>query len=124
MARMGELIPVKNSRPEMGEALEYVALNVEDEGGRNERWLLFTKREVAALTEFTGGDWCDIKLGRLHPLHVKGRSPQWFVKIGDKGRVNRRMVRIGYPLLKRAEKRALLNPEDIPEKGLLRDLFD
>lgn len=48
MARVvkGRMIPVKNTARMFGSSDSYIAIQVEDENGRNEQCLLFTESEI------------------------------------------------------------------------------
>lgn len=123
---MGRLLRVANLSPRFGQNEVMCALNVEDQDGSNERWLLFTELEAFRLPKVTGIQLA--KPGRLyhhHKIGGKGRSLLSVMRYDrEEGRLVRYGVALSDTLLRRAEKRAAENPEDIPEKTRLEDLLD
>ena len=123
--KMGRLVRVANLSPRFGQNELMYALNVEDQDGSNERWLLFTEHEIDGLSEVSGITLH--KPGRLyyhHKISGKGRSLLCMCKYGGSPGLHRYNVALPDSLLKRATQRALENPEDIPEKSKLDNLLD
>ena len=141
--KMGNLIPQPNkARKHVSEAETYYALKVEDENGKNERWLMLTVRDVAKLTEvFFDTEMCK-KAGRIYAHHrtphqsvgfvainIPEGMPDAVIKIGRTEKTVKftpgiHTYRITDTLISTWWKRALRNPEDIPAMGKLKDLFD
>jgi hypothetical protein len=123
--KMGRLVRVANLSPRFGQNEVMYALNVEDQDGGNERWLLFTELEICKLSEVSGITLH--KPGRLyyhHKIGKRGRSLLCMMKYGGAVGFHRWNVALPDSLLKRAEKRAQENPEDIPEKSKIVGLLD
>ena len=130
MSKFGIVVPVKmgvvynvaNSYRKGSEKKYYKAINVEDEDGGNERWLLLTEAELSGVPEVQ----CDrltgqLKSGRLVPMQF-GKVAKRLVKLSDDE--EEKVLLIKESLVNKGEARAKANPEDLPKKSHLRDLFD
>ena len=125
---LGQCVRVHNTEKKQGKdragAATYVAMQVEDENGDNERCLLFTE------TEFTDMEFIRLpesiyggmKLGRLYPAEIAKhccylvKSRHWNGGIIVK--------RISITQLTKADNRAAKHPESCTKKSLLTDLMD
>lgn len=123
--KLGRAIRVKNTDPRIGEADTYIALQVEDLDGKNERCILFTEHElnICPVLDIT---W-DLIPGRLYPysdnqysgyivktLTFSSKKNEWYVVVR----------RITAKRLEIAEDRAMKNPEDLTKKSWLVDWLD
>lgn len=123
--KLGRAIRVKNLDPQHGEAEVYVALQVEDLNGKNERCVLFTEHELD-LCPVLDITW-DLVPGRLYPyadnqysgyivktFTYSARRDEWYVVVR----------RITAARLQHAEERAEKNPEDLTKKSWIVDWLD
>lgn len=118
---MGFAIPVANKGRKPHEKSLYFALKVEDQTGKKEEWLLFTKKELERSVLDMGLVTEAWKPGRVYP-HVVGSRKSFAVKIvTDAGA---KAYLIGASVLESARKRALKNPEDVPKQSILDDMMD
>lgn len=120
--KMGVVYNVANSYRKGSEKKYYKAINVEDEDGGNERWLLLTEAELSGVPEVQ----CDrltgqLKSGRLVPMQF-GKVAKRLVKLSDDE--EEKVLLIKESLVNKGEARAKANPEDLPKKSHLRDIFD
>lgn len=123
--KMGVCYRVENKGAKNNEKKSYIALNVEDENGKNERWLLMTEMEYERIFLFEeSGVFNGMKKGRLVPFNSLDGFKRAFlgVFIGTDGKT--RAARLPERYLKTWEARARRNPEDLPKKGFLEDLLD
>lgn len=122
--KLGQFIEVENKNKRNLENEDYIALQVEDENGDNERCLLFTKIELADVKCISLKNWFtkDMVAGRLY-LTTIGKQSFYLMKIFNSSK-DERVIKITKRLLKRAETRASKNPEDLTKKSYLTDLFD
>lgn len=121
--KMGHMYKVANTEKHHAANTEYFAINVEDESGDNERWILLTLHDFVSMPWFGGGGWVEsFKPGRLYPVS-KGASDGYYMRyINFSG--NPDQCYIPAYILKRAELRAVRNPEDLPKKSLVTDMLD
>lgn len=123
--KLGRAIRVKNLDPRKGEAEVYIALQVEDLNGKNERCILFTERELE-LCPVLDITW-DLVPGRLYP-YADNQYTGYIVKtlIYSKTRDEWYVVvrRISTHRLEVADERAMKNPEDLTHKSWLVDWLD
>lgn len=123
--KLGRAIRVKNLDPKKEEAEVYIALQVEDLNGKNERCVLFTEHELE-LCPVLDISW-DLVPGRLYPysdnqyngyivktLIYSVKRDEWYVVVR---RITQRRLDI-------AENRAEKNPEDLTKKSWLVDWLD
>lgn len=123
--KLGRAICVKNLDPRKGEAKIYIALQVEDLNGKNERCVLFTEHELD-LCPVLDITW-DLVPGRLYP-YADNQYTGYIVKtlIYSKTRDEWYVVvrRISTHRLEVADDRAMKNPEDLTHKSWLVDWLD
>lgn len=120
--KMGVVYNVANSYRKGSEKKYYKAINVEDEDGGNERWLLLTEAELSGVPEVQ----CDrltgqLKSGRLVPMQF-GKVAKRLIKLSDDE--EEKVLLMKESLVNKGEARAKANPEDLPKKSHLRDIFD
>ncbi len=115
----GDFVPVENKKWKVNEKKIYRAVWVEDSCGGNERCLLVTNKEALKLRVINPCSIMDkMKAGTLYDF---GKS--FIVKIEIKDN-NPIVVYMPKSYIVNGEKRAKRNPEDIPKKGFLTNLFD
>ena len=120
--KMGVVYNVANSYRKGSEKKYYKAINVEDEDGGNERWLLLTEAELAGVPEVQCEQLAgQLKSGRLVPMQF-GKVAKRLVKLVEDE--EEKVLLIKESLVNKGEARAKANPEDLPKKSHLRDLFD
>ena len=121
--KLGSLIKVKNTNKRKLENDVYVALQVEDLNGDNERCLLFTEIEIADM-EKVQCDWIekDLVAGRIYPITIGNRQTN-LIKVFNQND-STKLFRVSNTQLKRAEKRAAKNPEDLTKKSWFTNLID
>lgn len=123
--KLGRAIRVKNLDPRNGETDFYIALQVEDLDGNNERCVLFTEHELE-LCPVLDITW-DLVPGRLYPYSdnqysgyivktftYSAKRDEWYVVVR----------RITAKRLEVADERAMKNPEDLTHKSWLVDWLD
>ena len=123
--KLGRAIRVRNLNPKKGEVDFYIAIQVEDLDGKNERCILFTEHELE-LCPVLDITW-DLVPGRLYPyadnqysgyivktFTYSARRNEWYVVVR----------RITIARLLRAEERAEKNPEDLTKKSWIVDWLD
>ena len=123
--KMGTMRVVKNTNPRPNASESYVALWVEDEGGENERCLMFRKPEVGKFPEFSFPTSMGIegrmKAGRLYRMS-SGTTEFYAVKVVDGG--EEKVVKLTDKKIETAERLAESNSEDIPDRGIWNDIVD
>ena len=123
--KLGRAIRVKNLDPKHGEAEVYVALQVEDLDGKNERCVLFTEHELE-LCPVLDITW-DLVPGRLYPYadnQYEGYIVKTFTYSAKRDEWYTVVRRITAKRLAAAEDRAMKNPEDITKKSWLVNWLD
>ena len=123
--KLGRAIRVKNLDPRNGETDFYIALQVEDLDGDNERCVLFTEHELE-LCPVLDITW-DLVPGRLYPYSdnqysgyivktftYSAKRDEWYVVVR----------RITAKRLEVADERAMKNTEDLTHKSWLVDWLD
>ena len=120
---LGQAVKVANQEQKMNENEVYLAFQVEDENGLNERCILFTEIEFSDLEKITF-DFAFNKMvdGRIYSA-VIDKKPTNLVKLAN-GEGDKKIYRISATQLKTAEERALKNPEDLTKKNFFTDLKD
>ena len=119
---LGQLIRVINLNKHAKENAIYVSLQVEDEDGKNERCLLFTEIETSDMEKISASFLSSLVFGRIYKCII-GRCQTNIVKVKNyTGEI--RYFRLSNSQLKKAERRAARNLEDLTKKGVLTDLFD
>ena len=120
--KMGVVYNVANNDRKGSEKKYYKAINVEDEDGGNERWLLLTEAELAGVPEVQCEQLAgQLKSGRLVPMQF-GKVAKRLVKLAEDE--EEKVLLMKESLVNKGEARAKANPEDLPKKSHLRDLFD
>ena len=126
--KMGTFIPVENQNPHRLAAKKYLALKVEDEDGKNERWLLLTQGEVKSVrVRVSPGLTSVLKAGRLYEIPLPknlnlNTKTQYLVRLD--GLLTDGIYVVSSSFLAQGEERAKKNPEDVPKQGWLSDLKD
>ena len=123
--KLGRAIRVRNLDPRHGETEVYVALQVEDLDGNNERCVLFTERELE-LCPVLDISW-DLVPGRLYPYadnQYEGYIVKTFIYSAKRDEWYIVVRRITAKRLSIAEDRAMKNPEDLTRKSWLVDWLD
>ena len=123
--KLGRAIRVKNLDPQHGEAEVYVALQVEDLNGKNERCVLFTEHELD-LCPVLDITW-DLVPGRLYPYadnQYGGYIVKTFTYSAKRDEWYTVVRRITAARLQHAEERAEKNPEDLTKKSWMVDCLD
>lgn len=119
---LGQLIRVTNLNKRAQENEIYVSLQVEDEDGENERCILFTEIETADMEKISASFLSSLVCGRIYKCII-GRYQTNIVKVKNyTGEI--RYFRLSNSQLKKAERRAARNLEDLTKKSALTDLFD
>lgn len=123
--KLGRAIRVKNLDPRKGEEEVYIALQVEDLNGKNERCVLFTEHELE-LCPVLDISW-DLVPGRLYPYadnQYEGYIVKTFTYSKKRNEWFTVVRRITTNRLKMADERAMKNPEDLTRKSWLVDWLD
>lgn len=119
---LGKKIRVANQDQKSNENEIYIAIQVEDESGDNERCLLFTEAELDAIeTVKFNFAYDNMKPGRLYCANLD-KKDTYLVKLDDDS--NNSLYRVSPSQLKAAEERAKRNPEDLTKKGFITNLLD
>jgi len=117
----GKMVKLPNKNKKAVESEFYYALWVENKYDENERCFLFSQSDLNKIQEVKYCDFEDVMdLGKLYRL---GNAKSYFVKIKDLDK-REKVVRLNSTVINNGMTRAKKNPEDIPEKGFLQDLFD
>ena len=121
--KLGQLIKVENKNKKNLESKSYIALQVEDLNGSNERCILFTENEINNTKNLDLSNWFvpELKAGRIYPFIINQKF--YIIKIFDLNGIEK-IIKISNNLLNKAEKRAINNPEDLTKKSFFRNLFD
>ena len=121
--KLGQLIKVENKNKKKLENKSYIALQVEDLDGSNERCILFTENEINNIKNLDSSNWFvpELKAGRIYPFIINQKF--YIIKIFDLNGIEK-IIKISDALLNKTEKRALNNPEDLTKKSFFRNLFD
>ena len=123
--KLGRTIRVKNLNSRNREADIYIALQVEDLDGKNERCILFTQRELE-LCKVVDISW-DLVPGRLYPYadnQYEGYIVKTFMYNSKRDEWYIVVRRITAKRLEIAEDRAMKNPEDLTHKSWVVDWLD
>ena len=119
---LGQLIRVKNLQKKPNENAVYVAVQVEDENGNNERCLLFTEIECSDMQNIYSAILEKMLYGRLYKFILDNKET-FVVRVKNKD-LKDRYLRISKTQLSKAEKRALNNKQDLTKKAMFVDMFD
>ena len=122
--KLGQLIKVENKNKKKLENKSYIALQVEDLDGSNERCILFTEIELTDATNISSSNWFsdNLKPGRIYPMMI-GKNKFYMLKVFNT-KEETKILKLTKSLLLSGERRAVKNPEDLTKKSFLRDLFD
>lgn len=121
--KLGQMITVQNQNKKIHERDTYIAIQVEDECGTNERCILFTELELSDIRKIQS-DVINNNLitGRIYSIKINNKQ-QYIIKLLN--RLGQELVvRLTKRLLNVAEQRALRNKEDLTKKGFFTDLID
>ena len=117
----GRLVPIENSNKKITENESYYALWVEDKHGKNEECLIFSDGDLKMFNVVKYSDFDEqMEFGALYRL---GNSKSYFVRIIGLDR-KPKVAKLTQTLIKNGRARASRNPEDIPRKGLIQNMFD
>ena len=120
---MGQMVRVANLQKKFNENEQYIAIQVEDENGKNERCLLFTEIELSDMEKINFKFAFDnMKSGRLYSATID-RKPTYLVKLSNDNE-KEMIYRISPTQLTAAEERAKRNPEDLTKKSWFTNLKD
>lgn len=120
---LGKMIKVENQNKRHFENDYYVAVQVEDQDGQNERCLLFTQIELSDISKINSNFLMEkMVTGRIYNFSI-GRSNLFLVKLKNyqDGEI---IIRLTKTKLANAQKRAKNNPQDLTKKSWLVDLAD
>lgn len=122
--KLGQFIKIENKNKKKLENNSYIAIQVEDLNGDNERCILFTEIELTDATNIDSSNWFSKNLipGRIYPMLI-GKHTFYMLKIFNSNE-DEKILKLTKTLLAKAEKRAIKNPEDLTKKSFLRNLFD
>lgn len=120
---MGQMVRVANLQKKFNENEQYIAIQVEDEDGNNERCLLFTEIELSDMEKITF-NFASEKMvtGRLYSAIIDRKST-FLIKLSNDFETEA-IYRISPTQLTAAEERAKRNPEDLTKKGWFTNLTD
>ena len=120
---LGQMIKVQNQDKKNLQCENYIAVQVEDEDGENERCLLFTEIQLADMPKMTSKLLQkNMVVGRLYSFVIgchKAFVVKMFNRSGDE-----KIFRISPKKLQLSQKRAMKNPQDLTKKSWLTDLAD
>lgn len=119
---LGQLIRVKNLCQEQNQNDVYVSLQIQDENGENERCILFTEIECADMQKIYSSILQKMVYGRLYKFLI-GKRYTNVVKVKNYNNQDK-YFRISNTQLKKAEKRAQKNKQDLTRKSFFTDLID
>ena len=120
--KLGQLIRVKNLKKRLHENEIYVSLQVKNEDGCDERCLLFTEIEISDMEKISGEFLKLLKDGFIYKC-VLGKRETNIIRVKNYEGEDK-FLRVSKTQLKRAERRAELNKEDLTEKSFFTNLFD
>lgn len=120
---LGQMIKVQNQNKRNLQNDSYIAVQVQDEDGQNERCLLFTEIELSDMpkvkSEFLMQKMVE---GRIYSFCI-GMKQLFLLKMSNRTETSM-IFRISKRKLEIAEKRAMKNPQDLTKKSWLTDLRD
>lgn len=121
--KLGQIIRVANKEKKIQENQNYIAIQIEDENGDNERCILFTEIEFSDLEKITFNFAFEKMVnGRLYNAIID-KKETFLVKLTN-GTGEEKIYRISKTQLNSAEERAKKNPEDLTKKNWFVDLMD
>lgn len=121
---MGQIIKVANLNKKPTENERYIALQMEDETGKDEKCLLFTESQLSKLetVKLPKSITDRFKLGRFYNVEIN-KDSIYLVKVrfvdGSES-----ILRVTKAELADADARRIRNPEDLTEKGFVVDMLD
>ena len=113
-----------NPKARRFEADDYVAIQIEDYDGNDEKCILLTYIEHTDMesVELNKSMLNNMVAGRLYPVKF-GRKDTYLIKVNHwDGRT--RVLRMSYAQLSTAAYRAAKHPKSCTKKSILTDLFD
>ena len=120
---LGQMIKVQNQNKKPTQNVNYIAIQVEDEDGNEQRCLLFTEIELSDMKQIRSKFLMDnLVAGRIYKF-VIGNSNTFIMKIINRNG-EQKILRINKSKLKKAQFRAYKNEQDLTKKDWLTDLLD
>lgn len=121
--KLGQLIKIENKEKKSTENSYYIALQVENYDGKNERCILFTENEVKNATRINYDNFFIeyMKAGRLCPFIFNSNS--YLIKVFDENE-QELVLKFSKKVIEAADERARKNPEDLTKKSFFRNLID
>lgn len=121
--KLGQLIKIENKEKKSTENEFYIALQVEDFDGKNERCILFTENEVKNATRISYDNFFveNMKAGRLCPFVFNSNA--YLIKVFDENE-QELVLKFSKKVIDAADLRATKNPEDLTKKSFFRNLID
>ena len=120
--QLGQLIRVKNLKKTSTENTVYVALQVQDQDGENERCILFTQIEIADMQKIQAQFLNKMVCGRIYKFQINKIETN-IVKVKNYSGETK-FFRISKSQLKKAEKRAEKNKQDLTKKSPFTNMMD
>lgn len=120
--KLGQLIRVTNLNRKSLENELYVSLQVEDEDGNNERCILFTEIELSDMQKISGNFLTSLKDGKIYKCKIGNRDTN-IIRVKNYIGMDL-FLRVSNSQLRKAEKRAERNKEDLTEKSIWTNMFD
>lgn len=120
---LGRMIRVQNLNKRSTQNNVYIAIQVQDEDGQNERCLLFTEIELADTKQiYSSFLMKNLITGRLYKFQI-GKSIIYIMKIINRSN-QEKIIRLTKGKLLKAQFRAQKNKEDLTKKDFLTDILD
>lgn len=118
---LGQLIRVKNLKKRLHENEIYVSLQVKYED-KTERCILFTEIEISDMEKISGEFLKLLDYGYIYKC-VLGKRETNIIRVKNFNGEDK-FLRVSNTQLRKAERRAELNAEDLTEKSFFTNLFD
>ena len=121
--KLGNVVRVANQEKKVHENEQYIAIQIQNEDGNDERCILLTETEFSDMQKITF-EFAKNKMiaGRLYNAIID-KKQTFLVKINN-GQGNEYIYRLSKTLLNIAQERAGRNPEDLTKKNWFDDLKD
>lgn len=119
---LGQLIRVNNLNKKSNENALYVALQVEDENGCNERCILFTEIQLSDMEKIKAEFLNNLVFGRIYRFEFNKKETNVIKVKNYDGKI--KFLRVSDSQLLRAQKRAQRNQQDLTKKSFLTNMFD
>lgn len=121
--KLGNVVRVANQEKKIHENEQYIAIQIQNEDGNDERCILLTEIEFSDMQKITF-EFAKNKMiaGRLYSAIID-KKQIFLVKI-DNGQGNEYIYRLPKTLLNTAQERAGRNPEDLTKKSWFFNLKD